>query len=471
MSLKKLFFFTILLVSFSAYCAVETEVFPAQNNQKIEPKLNSKINHYLKQAQEALHLADANAPPQSYHYELIAADFYIKAGALSNAKPLLEMLSYSSLPRSLKLFKEQLEKEYDFKSQQQKADSNTVPINHNTNHNTDKRSIALFLPLSGAHAQAAQAIKAGFLAQHHAQIQNEATPLDIKVYDTSQHSDLGMLYGKALAEGSDFIVGPLIKSDVQKLSQIAQAGSPVPILALNLSSDIKEPGLDNFFQFALSPEEEAQLLAQKAWQDGHHSTSIIVPDNEWGKRVLDSFSTKWRSLGGKIPSVALINNNNPQAAIQKLLQVRTNIKPPSRRKDIDMIVLATSAMQARQLRPLLNFYYANDLPIYSTSSIYQGKPQPDQDNDLNGIIFCDMPWILDNRHDSNDPFHHSARLYAMGLDAYQLVSRLSTLSESPNTEYQGATGILSIGPNHIIERKLNWAQIKDGVPQLYEPQN
>lgn len=447
---KLLIIITILLVSFCL-----------QFTLKAAP-IDRQTQHYLIQAQNYLALADNSAPPQSYQYELFAAEFFIQAGALDQAKPLLEMLSYSSLPGSLKNIKEKLEVAFLMKVKQ--IQTETLLKKNDQNLATPSR-IALFLPLTGRHAQPAQAIKAGFLEQHQANMSQENVPsIEVKLYDTNQTSDICSLYEQAVRDGANFVVGPLIKDEVLKLSKLTKSALPIPVLALNVSPDIHGQSLKDFFQFALAPEEEAQRLAQKAWTDGHRSTSIIVPDNEWGKRVLNAFSTKWKSLGGKIPSTALINNKQDHdVVIRKLLQVPINAKPPYRRQDIDMIVLAAPPEQARQLRPLLDFYYANNLKVYATSSIYQGTPQPQQDRDLNGVIFCDMPWILENRQGNTA----LARLYAMGLDAYQLTSRLSILNESPNAQYHGATGILSVGPNHTIERELSWAQIKDGVPHLY----
>lgn len=418
----------------------------------------------MHQARTYLLLADKALPPESYQYELLAAELYIKIGALHKAEPLLAALSNTPLPRSLVIFKSKLENAFESRQNEvllPPVSSKNVEPSLVTTH------VGLFLPLSGPHAPAAQAIKAGFLAHH------QTHDIQIKLYDTSKTNDIKGLYQKAVQEGAEFIVGPLIKEEVYTLSKLTQADLAIPILALNTHSDIQAGKLKRFFQFALSPEEEAKSLAHKAWRDGHRSTSIIVPDNEWGKRVLSAFSAQWHSLGGKIASTASINPKyNQAAAVRKLLQVSDQYNPkknlktkpvnPLRRQDIDMIVLAAPPDQARQLRPLLDFYEANNLKIYATSSVYEGKPQPQQDRDINGVIFCDMPWILNNPQD-----HASsslARLYAMGMDAYQLMSRLELLSQSPHAQFQGATGMLSIGANHKIERELTWAQIKNGVP-------
>lgn len=413
----------------------------------------------LKAAQNYLILAEKTPPPQAYHYELLATELYMQIGDLHKAEALLAALSHTALPIPLHQLKAKLENAL-LKLNEEKL----PPVEEIS----DTAHIALLLPLKGPHAQPAQAIKAGFLAYH------KENALPIKLYDTTQNSDIGALYYQAVGNGAQFVIGPLVKEEVYNLSKLTQSTLPIPVLALNAHPDVKISASKPFFQFALSPEEEAKSLADKAWEQGHKSTSIIVPDNEWGKRVLNAFSTQWHSLGGTIPSTARIKaQQDPASSIRTLLKIshsydpkknqKNKTKEPARRQDIDMIVLAAPPEQARQLRPLLEFYEAQDLPVYSTSSVYSGVPNPQQDRDLNGIIFCDMPFILNNLQDSA-PSGSLARLYAMGLDAYQLMARLPILSQSANAQYHGATGLLSIGANHKVERELSWAQIKNGVP-------
>lgn len=420
-------------------------------------KLDLSARERLVQAENYLSLANNSPPPQTYHYELLAAELYIQINALHKAEAILASLSHIALPHSLKQFKEQLESTL-FTLNGPGVSSAAPPTHLGRSH------IALFLPLTGPHAQLAQAIKAGFLENH----QDNTVP--IKIYDTTKTSDICALYLQAAQEGANFIVGPLIKEEVYKLSKLTESSLSVPVLALNSHPNVQIAPSLPFFQFALSPEEEAKSLANKAWAHGHRSTSVIVPDNDWGKRVLNAFSRQWQSLGGKIPSTALIKSTqDPALIVRNLLKISASYDPkknqknkitqPARRQDIDMIVLAAPPEQARQLRPMLDFYEAQDLKVYSTSSVYAGIPSPQQDRDINGIIFCDMPFILGN-HSNNS----LGRLYAMGLDAYQLMSRLTILSQSPNAQYHGATGLLSIGPNHKIERELSWAQIKNGIP-------
>jgi len=348
------------------------------------------------------------------------------------------------------------------------------------------KQVALLLPMQGAHAQAAQAIRDGFLAQFY---QNTPSPMvkpKIKIYDTSATaSDIRTLYQQALAEGAEFVVGPLTKAHVYQLSQSSSKQLQVPILALNQHDEIKV--LANFYQYALAPEGEAIEVAKKAWAAGHKNVLVVVPDNKWGQRVAEAFRQYWQTLGGHTLQTAYVDPLQDQAlAIQKLLnfdsskartdKIKQMLKEkieivPRRRQDVDFIFLATSPEQARQIRPLFEFYYANQVPVYATSSIYSGQPNPKQDQDMNGIYFCDMPWLIEPTTNAEKSLQAKAqspqytRLYAMGMDAYRLVFEVQRLAQEPEQGLQGATGYLSVDQRHLIQRELRWARIRHGLIQ------
>jgi len=351
----------------------------------------------------------------------------------------------------------------------------------------EPQQIALLLPLSGKHADAAKAIKEGFLASYYENTHSNRYRPMVRIYDTTKEPNIQFVYDRATHDGADFVVGPLSKEDVQRLSTLSYSRMRTPILALNHASGSRTTS--GFVQFSLAPEEEAEQIADKAWEKGYHSASIIIPDSAWGKRVASAFNAQWQKNGGRTLHTVYINPSQDQAAaVRRLLgidesQKRANdIKSlltekiefqPKRRQDVDVIVMAAPPDQARQLKPLFDFYYAEDLPVYATSSIYSGYPDPKRDRDMNGVIFCDMPWLINqsrgrevqlllskNASTRSDQYN---RLFAMGVDAYHLISQLKRL-EASNSHYAGATGNLTLGDNNQIQRKLAWAKISNGVP-------
>jgi outer membrane PBP1 activator LpoA protein len=354
----------------------------------------------------------------------------------------------------------------------------------NSIRNAPPEKIALILPLHGKYAPSAKAVRDGFLAAHF-ESQNK---IKIQVYD-SMDGNIVEKYKQALAEGAEFIVGPLMKQDVEKISGLGEL--KVPVLALN---DANERHPNNLFQFGLSPETEAEAVADKAWLDGRRTAITIYPNTEWGNRVRQAFEKRWKAIGGKIVGHLELNSDIATLSkdIKNVLHVEDSEQRANqlkklglkfgfqakRRKDLDMVYIATNAEAARQVKPLLNYHFANDLPAYATSSIFSGISMKSNDQDLNGIIFCDMPWILDKtimakasyKKVSNlwpQEFEKYMRLYALGLDAYKIALQLSSMTKSSTLGVSGMTGMLRINSNNNkIYRELMWAEFKNGEPAL-----
>ena len=115
---------------------------------------------------------------------------------------------------------------------------------------------------------------------------------------------------------------------------------------------------------------------------------------------------------------------------------------------------------ARQIVPLLRFYYAGNVPIYSISAVYSGHPNPVKDKDLNGVTFCEIPWIIQMSHTEGSPGQYD-RLYAIGRDAYLLSQSLPRLNSMPNFPIYGATGALDMDQQRIHQR-LPWVTMHGG---------
>lgn len=352
--------------------------------------------------------------------------------------------------------------------------------------------IAMLLPLSGPHGQAAQAIREGYLAAYYENHGNGSKP-NIQMYDTASTNNVVQLYEQAVQNGADFVVGPLSKEHVLQLSQLSSGSLKAPILALNDHPFARSPS-GAFIQFSLAPETEVDQITDKAHRMGYRRAAIFVPSNAWGQRLKMKFRSNWERLGGKIVSEINVGSyENLSAQIQKLLAVEESedrsqaiknlIKEKveyqtRRRSDLDVVFMALPPQQARQVKPLFNFYFANDLPIYATSSIYSGTPNPGLDTDINGIEFVDMPGVLDPTRSqtvksylgrySNSDNGESKRLFAMGMDAYQITQSFNQLESSSQYWVNGSTGRLMLGPNNRIERLLSWGTFANGSPKVIQ---
>ena len=382
------------------------------------------------------------------------------------------------------------------------AGDNVVPMLMDDSHIAwaPARTVALLLPFEGQFAKAADAVRDGFLAAWFAD-QNTETRPTVLVHDTSS-GDIWSVYNQAIEEGAEFVVGPLRRAAVTRLAN--SAGMPVPTLTLNHADAATSVSADaamtaptsGLFQFALSPESEARLVAEYAWFAGHTSAAVLTPVGAWGERVAAAFADAWEDLGGSIvefqsylsdgsdmstPVRKLLNVDDSDARYRSLRNVLgSNVKQETRRRqDLDFVFMAAFPRQARQLRPQLEFHQAQDLPVYSTSHIYSGIADPDADRDIDGVVFGDMPWVLDPVASGgalrrevgtlwSDSVSAFVRLYAFGADAYRLVGELGKLRAQQYAEFQGMTGSLSLSENNRINRRLMWARFKKGTPRILD---
>ncbi|MGH8136469.1 MAG: penicillin-binding protein activator, partial [Steroidobacteraceae bacterium] len=332
------------------------------------------------------------------------------------------------------------------------------------------RQIALLLPLSGRAEAAGIAVRDGILGAYYEQAANSRPRL--RIYDVAAR-DAPSSYLQAIADGSDFIIGPLTREEVSSLASLADGRATT--LALNFLPDgVVVP--ERFYQYALSPEDEARQVARRAVADGHLAGLTLVPQSDWGRRVQAAFAAELTAAGGQVLDQA--DYAGDAADFNELLQklLRTDGKRGSTpRADARFIFVAAQPLAGRAIRTQLRFNYASALPVYATSDIYD--PSGTSNVDLDGVMFLDMPWILDPYGPAQaaresaervwpDRAGPRGRLHAFGYDAFRLVGELRRLHRKSSPPLPGLTGRLEIDDQGRVHRELDWAQVIDGKPVL-----
>jgi uncharacterized protein len=344
--------------------------------------------------------------------------------------------------------------------------------------------IGLILPLSGRQQGPGVAVRDGFMA---ALLQQEQSKRPVvNVYDSAEMGAT-TAYRRAIADGAQFVVGPLTKDDV---TAIATSGeTSVLTLALNQTGDeVSQPSL--MFQFALDPEDEARQVAQRVTADGRMRGLLLLPNNEWGRRVFKAFDTELKTLGGAIAGMRfydpeardystpitqlLLIDESRQRANSLSATIGTHLEfEPRRRGDAQFVFVGAQPVQGRSLRPALRFHLTDDLPVYATSDIFE--PDAAANSDLEGVIFPDMPWVISPDAVSTElrtalskhwpvRARGRGRLYAFGFDAYRLVPLLKAGKFGNEHSVPGMTGLLSVDSKGRVRRELDWAQVAGGKP-------
>lgn len=320
--------------------------------------------------------------------------------------------------------------------------------------------VALLLPLSGSLAAAGAAVRDGFFAGYFAD--TEQRPL-LRVYDAGETAETALAgYRSAVADGATRVVGPLSREQVAAV--LAAVDPRVPLLALNHpdSGAVPPPGSQ---QFALAPDDEAALAAEYAFARGLRRVAVLAATEEWSERAALGFRAQFEQLGGSVVADLRL----PADAVDFSASIAQALGGAP-----DGMFLAIRPAQGRLLVPQLRARGQDALPLIATSHVYAGAPNRALDRDLNGLEFCDSPWMfgLAAGIPSRDALARqlataagAPRLFAFGIDAYRLLPYLDWLAANPDAYLPGASGQLAVDRFGRVRRLMAWLRFVDGVPQ------
>ncbi|WP_417614355.1 penicillin-binding protein activator [Oceanisphaera sp.] len=330
--------------------------------------------------------------------------------------------------------------------------------------------IAVLLPLSGKLAEQADAIRNGILSAHQGQSSR------ISFFDTNGR-DMANLYQQIQQAGADFILGPLLKEDIDALSSLDPA---MPQLALNMPA--QPSSLPHRYYFSLSPEAEAAEAALYMWEQGHRQPLVFAPNNELGRRVASEFNTRWQQQSGQEARIAYFSSkqaietdvrnalrSQPTMVAAGVIQPVGTAAPTA--GAIDSVFMASNATETRLILPYFDFVRdsrSKRLPTYVTSRSYiPGGEAPM--SELNELQLADMPWLFGSAPQLMEeverlwPASNASwlRLFALGYDALTLIPQLTDLRVG-SASAPGLTGELSVTEQGVVQRRLQWMEYSDG---------
>ncbi|MGO3797712.1 MAG: penicillin-binding protein activator, partial [Vibrio casei] len=233
----------------------------------------------------------------------------------------------------------------------------------------------------------------------------------------------------------------------------------------------------------LSPEQEGTQAAKHLFKTGFKYPLVLAPKDKLGQRITEAFSTEWEKLSNTPVSTSGFGNRaelqknvkdafgltDSQTRINQIRQITNmNMETEARsRRDIDSVYIIATRSELTLLKPFIEVAINPDAKppkLFSNSRSNNGKAR--QYQDVEGIIFSDIPMLLDqndsaaNEYDSLWPNSNNTekRLHALGMDSYSLLDKLSTMKAVPNYKSQGQTGLLSINDQCVVQRELSWAE-------------
>ncbi|MHB1057806.1 MAG: penicillin-binding protein activator [Rhodanobacter sp.] len=348
--------------------------------------------------------------------------------------------------------------------------------------------VALLLPNDGNYAAASTAIREGFFAAYIDAGRNRAPRPSVRVYDSQGTADGAVkAYQQAVGDGAKLVVGPLTRSEVAAV--FSQPTLPVPLLALNHPDDKQLPSGETS-EFGLLPESEGAQAADHMIERGLRQVYVLISTDDFAQRAAGAFKAELAARGGQlagmitlppgatsyaniIADLHLPSGANAPAVPAEPAAAGTAIAPAASSAVNDSgIFISMRPQQARLLLPQLRIAQVN-LPVIATSHVYEGNDDASSNRDLDGVEFCDAPWLFDAQpglpnHDdiaTRLPAARggAARLFAFGMDAWNLVPYLDWLRAHPGSYVPGASGQLTADQFGRVRRVLIWARFQNGL--------
>jgi len=329
------------------------------------------------------------------------------------------------------------------------------------------KHVALLLPLGAQLANVSQSIRDGFFAAYFAD--NAERRPQVRIYDSGKTpADAIAAYNKAVGDGADHVVGPLQREAVGELFHQSLGAR---VLALN-HPDTGEVPPAGSAEFGLLPDAEGAQVAEHMRERGITRAAILAADTDWAERAARAFRAQFEAGGGSVTGETRLRDKDVNYATA-ITQATANLG-----SDPDSgLFISMRPQQARLLLPQLKI--ANvAAPVFATSHVYSGDTNAALDRDLDGVEFCDAPWLfgpIPGRPDRTQVAGQiasangvGARLFAFGMDAYALLPYMDWLLAHPDAYLGGATGELTADSYGRIHRVVGWARFANGIAQPVE---
>ncbi len=328
---------------------------------------------------------------------------------------------------------------------------------------TARNRVALLVPLSGSNAAVGKSLAN---ATQMALLDTKTEKVRITSYDTA--TGAAAAANRAIADGAQLILGPLLSEDVRDVAPIAHRAG-VPVLAF--SNDVGVAG-DGTYLMGYAPTQSIDRVVDYAKSRGITNFGGLVPNALYGTRASTAFLRAVESAGGRV--VALQTYDRSSGAIAAAVKRMAKDAP------FDAILIADSAGTAATAVPLLR----RDSPqtqvlgteLWNSESSTATRPA------LGGAWFASVSDGLYRQYAQKyrarfggAPF----RLSSLGYDAVLLTVRISrdwrVGAPFPEARLRAADGFAGIdgafrfGRNGVADRVLEVQEIKGGTTVTVSP--
>ena len=322
-----------------------------------------------------------------------------------------------------------------------------------------RHRVALLVPMAGPNAGAGESIAN---AATMAILDTNADNIRITTYDTSNGAPAAA--AKAVADGNQLILGPLMGSDVLAVAQTAR-GAHVPVISF--SNDVDVAGSDVFVMGNIPDEAIARVVAH-AHASGAKHFAALIPVGAYGERASAAMMADVRSLGGIMVGMESYDRTagSVAAAARRLRHHGA----------FDAVLIADSARVGAQAAPLLGHARILGTELWSGEAVVAHTPA------LNGATFAALTDARFHRFADSYKTRFGAapyRIATLGYDSVLLTLRIArdwkqgtpfpTANLYDHGGFLGLDGAFRFRSNDVIERALEVREAKVSGIEVVSP--
>ncbi|MCO6550143.1 MULTISPECIES: penicillin-binding protein activator [unclassified Gilliamella] len=338
------------------------------------------------------------------------------------------------------------------------------------------KKVALLLPLNSSSRIFGETIRQGYMDG--IKFFPQEPQQNVIILDTTS-APMNTLIQQAQEQNVELIVGPLLKKEVIELKSLEPA---IPVLALN-KVDNTTASANKICYFALSPEDEAKDAADHIYSQNKIKPLLLVPQNDLGKRVAQSFAAQWSQLSANSSQAyvqyfgntqtlsANMNRNIGISLAGNPILIDETLSGGMVSAGFDAIYVYSSYDELTLIKPMLDMGAnktignSSAVTLYSSSKSHVANASNDFNYDMNKTEYADIPMVINqmDKVNTNIPSniqkdYSLIRLYAMGIDAWRLTNRFNQLNSYQPNFLDGMTGKLSTSDQCEVTRALSWQQ-------------
>ena len=325
-----------------------------------------------------------------------------------------------------------------------------------------RNRVALLVPMSGANAGVGRSIAN---ATQLALLDTRNEQVRVTTYDTNLGAAAAAQ--RALADGAQLILGPLLADDVRAVSPIARSAG-VPVIAF--SNDVSVAG-NGTYVMGYAPQQSIERVVDYARGRGVANFGGLVPNALYGTRASTAFLRAVEAAGGRVVSLQTYDRGATLAAA---------VGRMAKDAPFDAVLIADSAGNAAAAVPLLRRASPNThvlgTELWNSDTTLGAKPA------LNGAWFASVSDTLYRQYAAKYRARFGTgpyRLSSLGYDAVLLTVRIArdwpVGAKFPEARlrsaegFGGVDGAFRFARDGVAERSLEVQEVRGGTKVTVSP--